>query len=258
MRKILVYSMCLSLLVYFFMQESMILGYGDFSYQIPVLYPLCIIIWLFFWGVTLGLEWSSWEKYRIRSHMQYYQACAEEAGKKLDEARWVVCGIVQGKSLLRLALIAEDYQAMMSAQGEHLALMREGEEEIDFPSNRVIEQALKDEKRIQEAVQAEDSVSALHCLQSLPWDCWSNAQITDYILKLWTQWRDPVKIFLITKIAPMYWTVEHQNALLKTILADKNPERWSTLLKKYQWFDPNSTNMQMRQTFAGLIENSDL
>ena len=258
MRKILLLAIFLSLAVYFLTQESITVGHSDFLYHVPLLYPALAFSWLFCGGIALGLQWSSWEKYRMRSHIRYYQSCAEETEKKLDEARWIVCEMVRGKPLLRLSEIAEDYRAMMSIQGENLALMRNNAQEIDFSSNRVIEQALKDEKRIQEALHAEDSITALHQLQSLPWDCWSNADTIDYILKQWSQWSDPVRIFFITKIAPMYWKPSHQEALLKTILEDKNHARWTELLKKYKWFEPNAANAKILQAVTGLLENENI
>ncbi len=237
MRKILLLALLLSLAVYALTQDTLAISYQGLVYQIPVLYPALALTWLFCGGIALGLQWNIWEKYRMRSQIRYYQSCANEAEKRLDEARWLVCESVQGRPLLRLSEISEDYEAMMSIQGELLDQIRYHNHDIVYESNRVIEQALKEERKIHLALQSTDPIEALHNLQSLPWDSWIHIDTVDYLFKQWDLWSDPVRVFLITKIAPTYWRAQHQEALWKTIEADAKPEKWIELLRKYKWND---------------------
>lgn len=239
MKKLLVMALLLSITVYFLTQDGLIIEHNQLSYYIPILYPCLALLWLFLGGVAIGMQWSSWEKYRLRHHMRYYQTCAKEAEKRLDEARWIVCEIVSGRPLLRLVEIAADYKAGLGDQGDILSNCRKGGEGEVFSENRLIDRAIKEEKWIDRAIASQSSIDSLHYLQKLPWDCWTNIAIAEYILKSWEHLSDPVRIWLISKISPVYWSNQAQKALFNTIRKDPSPERWVALLKKQHWFESN-------------------
>jgi hypothetical protein len=252
MKKFLIMALLLSIAIYFLTQDSLTIEYNQLFYHIPILYPGLAIGWIFFAGMALGVQWSAWERYRLRHHIRYYQLCAKEAEKRLDEARWIVCEIVSDRPLLRLTEIAEDYVATMGQQGEALSNMRKGDSKINFSGNRLIEQAIQEESYIQEALQSRDSIDALHSLQKLSWDCWTNVRIIQYVLKYWDIWSDPVRMWLISKIMPMYWSEYDQEVLLKMIRTDENPARWIGLLKKQQWFEKSNQSKRIIQDLLRL------
>lgn len=237
MKKILIFAVLLSVFVFVFTQDRLSIEIGMIRYQMPLLYPVLILLWLFLGGVALGLQWNSWARYRLKSKIVYYQSCVDMTEKRLDEARWLVCELAQGNPPLGLQQISEDYKATLGDYGDRLHNMRYHDEVILISDNRVLEHFLKEEHKIALAAQAQDSITALHWLQNLSWDSWTQPDVIEAILKKWALWKEPVHFYLVSKIDPSYWRKSHQKILMDTIAVSENPKKWFQLLKKQRWIE---------------------
>ncbi|MBM4222257.1 MAG: hypothetical protein FJ161_00415, partial [Gammaproteobacteria bacterium] len=117
-------TLLLSVMVGFLSHDYLIVSHDQVIYEIPLIYPIMLIIWLFFAGFVLGYQKLSWRQYWLTRKISSYEHLIDVVCQQRDEARWLVCEISRGAIPLRLQEMAADYDMIESPHSTELSAYR--------------------------------------------------------------------------------------------------------------------------------------